>query len=159
MRFCARSIGFSAIAAWAAIGALCAPCAVAQSAPASIYVLRNIIYPGDVISEDLLVERQLTNGARPSFGGQKEDLIGKVARRTLVPGQPIPQNALREKEEVVQGRQYDILYQSGALTISGSGVPLKSGAIGEMVPVRNPETGIVVQALVQAGGKLLVKSQ
>lgn len=131
----------------------------AESKPASIYVLRHIVYPGDVISEESLVQRSLINGAKASFGSEISDIAGKVARRTLVPGQPIPESALRQKEEVVQGRSYSIVYQSGALTISGEAVPMKSAAIGEMVAVRNQETGVVVQALVQAGGKLLVQSR
>lgn len=133
--------------------------ATAESKPASVYVLRHIVYPGDVISEESLVQRLLINGAKASFGSEISDIAGKVARRTLVPGQPIPESALRQKEEVVQGRSYSIVYQSGALTISGEAVPMKSAAIGEMVAVRNQETGVVVQALVQAGGKLLVQSR
>lgn len=146
-------------AGFVAINFLSIPAAIAEGAPASIFVLRHIVYPGDVISEDALVARPLNNGAKASFGGEIHDIAGKVARRTLVPGQPIPASALRQKEEVVQGRSYSIVYQSGALTISGEAIPMKSAAIGEMVAVRNQETGVVVQALVQAGGKLLVKSQ
>lgn len=146
-------------AAILAASVLAAPRAIAEGTSASIFVLRHIVYPGDVITEESLVERKLANGAKPAFGGTIADIAGKVARRTLVPGQPIPASALRQQEEVVQGRSYSIVYQSGALTISGEAIPMKSGAIGEMVPVRNQETGVVVQALVQAGGKLLVQSR
>lgn len=149
--------------AFAVVAALASSHAVAwggEVAGGSIYVPRVTIYPGDEISEDILVERKVLNGAQAvSFGSQKENIVGKIARRTLIPGQPIPMSAIRGKEAVVQGRSYDIVYKSGALTISGSAVPMKSAAVGETVSVRNPETGIVVQAVVQDGGTLLVKSQ
>lgn len=154
-----RSAATVVAAVAAAAGCLLSSPACADSTPASIFVLRHIVYPGDVIAAESLVARPIANGAKPSFGGDINDIAGKVARRTLVPGQPIPASALRQKEEVVQGRSYSIVYQSGALTISGEAVPMKSAAIGEMVAVRNPETGVVVQALVQAGGKLLVQSR
>ncbi|HPG89839.1 MAG TPA: flagellar basal body P-ring formation chaperone FlgA [Hyphomicrobium sp.] len=131
-----------------------------DGAAGSIYVPSITIYPGDEITDDVLVERKVVSAAQAaSFGSQKENIVGKIARRTLIPGQPIPVSALRGKEAVMQGRSYDIVYKSGALTISGSAVPMKSAAVGETVSVRNPETGIIVQAVVQAGGTLLVKSR
>lgn len=149
----------SVTAAFLVCSTSAAPMAFADSTAASTFVLRHIVYPGDVIAAESLVERKLANGAKSVFGGDINDIAGKVARRTLVPGQLIPASALREREEVVQGRSYSIVYKSGALTISGEAIPMKSAAIGEMVPVRNQETGVVVQALVQAGGKLLVQSR
>lgn len=154
-----RSLAVLMNAALLACSFLAAPVAAAESTAVSVFVLRHIVYPGDVITEDSLVERKLQNGAKPAFGGDIRDIAGKVARRTLVPEQLIPASALRQQEEVVQGRSYSIVYESGALTISGEAIPMKSAAIGEMVPVRNQETGVVVQALVQAGGKLLVQSR
>lgn len=154
-----RSVRF-VLAILAGLAAINLPALAADAVPATIFVPSVTIYPGDEISEDVLVERKVSNIApAASFGSQKENIVGRIARRTLISGQPIPASAIRDKQAVVQGRSYDILYKSGALTISGAGVPMKSAAVGETVSVRNPETGIIVQAVVQAGGTLLVKSQ
>jgi flagellar basal body P-ring formation protein FlgA len=135
--------------------------ATAGEMQATIFVPVAAIYPGDVIASQSLIERQVRGVPQlgPRFGSRKEDLVGKVARRTLIPGQPIPESAVRTHDTVIQGHSYDILYRSGALTVSGVAVPLKSAAAGETVNVRNSETGLVVQATVQAGGTLLVQSR
>lgn len=144
-----------------ATAGLLASTVVADGAAVTIFVPRTVIYPGDLIAEINLVELKIVSNAQTvvPFGSRKDDLVGKVARRTLVSGQPVPVSAVRKKEAVVQGRSYDIVYQSGFLTVMGTAVPLQSGAAGETVNVRNPETGVVVKAVVQASGTLVVSGQ
>jgi flagellar basal body P-ring formation protein FlgA len=134
--------------------------AFAEAVSATIFVPRTVIYPGDELSESNLVERKVSGDAQVAAraGPRLEDIVGKVARRTLVPGQVIPASAIRSKEIVFQGRAYDVIYHSGVLTIIGTAVPLQSGSAGETVNVRNPETNAVFKAIVQAGGTLVVNS-
>ncbi len=132
--------------------------AKAVDTAATLFVPRTVFYPGDVITEEALVERKFLvseQSGRP-FGAVKEDLVGKVARRTLIPMQPVLSSALKDKDAVIQGRTYKLLYLSGALTITGAGVPLKSAAVGEQVNVRNPDSGNTIKATVQSDGTLVV---
>ena len=57
------------------------------------------IYPGDVIADGDARRSRLPAAdtvARSAILDAREALVGKVARRTLLPGQPIPINAIRD---------------------------------------------------------------
>jgi flagella basal body P-ring formation protein FlgA len=127
----------------------------------TVFVPRNVIYPGDVITTDALVERQVQreNGTPALFGENPQDLVGKVARRTLMRDQLIPRSAVHEQDIVKQGRPYKMTYNSEFLSIVGVGVPLRSGAAGEVVPVRNPTSGIIIKARVEPDRTLTVDDQ
>jgi flagella basal body P-ring formation protein FlgA len=132
--------------------------AAAEPVIASLPVPRATIYPGDAIAAEILATRefrQLAGGAR-AYHTSADDLAGKLARRTLLAGQPVPIDAVRKPELVTQGRTYPMLYRSGGLTIAGTGVPLQSASAGDMINVRNPETGIIVKGRVQADGTIAV---
>jgi flagella basal body P-ring formation protein FlgA len=126
-----------------------------------LFVPRTAFYPGDVITDDALVERKflLPDQTYAPFGASKDDLVGKVARRTLIPLQPIPASALKGKDAVIQGQTYKIIYSSGSLTVTGVGVPLRSAAVGQDVNVRNPDSGNTIKATVQADGTLVVDAR
>jgi flagella basal body P-ring formation protein FlgA len=136
-----------------------APPSAAADAVTKLFVPRVPLYPGDVISIDVLVQREFavtTTTADLSFGSTLDDLVGKVARRTLLPFRPVPASAIKEKDIVKQGRTYKLYYSSSVLTVTGVGVPLQSAAVGEEVNVRNSESGTTIKAMVQADGTLAV---
>ncbi|MET1046551.1 MAG: flagella basal body P-ring formation protein FlgA [Hyphomicrobium sp.] len=58
-----------------------------------------------------------------------------------------------------QGRTYKLTYKSPFVSIVGVGVPMESGSAGEVVNVRNPETGIIIKARVEPDQTLAVDSQ
>lgn len=134
-----------------------------RGAPAeqTIVVPVRAIYPGDELDGGNVEVRSLSDfprsGTAAGYAKSPGDIAGKVARRTLLSGQPIPMNALRGKAVVVQGRTYAMQYRSANLLITGTGVPLQSGALGELINVRNPDTGIVVKARVGDGQVLIVE--
>jgi flagella basal body P-ring formation protein FlgA len=127
----------------------------------TVFVPRNVIYPGDVITADALVERTVQrDGDSPViFGENPRDLVGKVARRTLMRGELVPSSAVHQQDVIVQGRPYKITYDSPYVSIVGVGIPLQSGAVGEMISVRNPSTGIIIKARVQPDHTLTVDEQ
>jgi flagellar basal body P-ring formation protein FlgA len=150
-----------AIALTALTGLISIPHARADDSGRTIFVPRAVIYPGDTITEATLIERQLIVSADnpPVYGENEADLIGKKARRTLLPGQLIPESGVRTEELVKQGRTYKMTYESSALSISGVGVPMQSGSAGEIINVRNPETGLIVKARVRSDQTLAVDAQ
>ncbi len=114
-------------------------------------VPRVTIYPGDAIRPDHLVDR-LFDAAMPGLGavhGAREELVGKVARRTLLPGRPIPINALRNPYLVVQGRPVLVVFEAGGLVITGYAVALQSGGQGDVISLRNIDSGAVIKGTVQ----------
>jgi flagellar basal body P-ring formation protein FlgA len=127
----------------------------------TVFVPRAVIYPGDRLVDANLIERQLlvSPDNPPVFGEREQDLLGKVARRTLLPGELIPEMAVHAEDLVKQGRTYKLTYNSKFVSIVGVGVPMQSGSAGEIINVRNPETGIIIKARIEPDQSLAVNDQ
>lgn len=121
-------------------------------------VARVTIYPGQVIDERMLEERPfLVNGTlRETIASSGAALVGKVARQTLLPGKPIDTASLREPHAVTQGQAAVIIFQSGALTITGSAIALQSGGTGDVVSVRNVDSGRIIKGRIGEDGAVHV---
>jgi flagellar basal body P-ring formation protein FlgA len=152
----AIQIGIAVLAACAFAGV-----ANAEDPGRTVFVPRAVIYPGDRITDGTLIERQLlvSPDNPPVFGEHEEDLVGKFARRTLLPGELIPDTAVRSQDVVKQGRTYKLTYDSQYVSIVGVGVPMQSGSAGEIINVRNPETGIIIKARIEPDQSLTVSDQ
>jgi flagella basal body P-ring formation protein FlgA len=79
-----------------------------------------------------------------------------VARRTLLPGRYIPLNSLRDAYIVEQGAPVQVMFVAGALTISATGVTLQPGSAGDLVKVRNIDSGKILSGTVMADGSVRV---
>ena len=117
------------------------------------------IYPGDEIVPAMLAEcRAPLPRSRPGdFAVEPIDVVGKFARRTLLRGQPIPLNAVRSKDLVFSGRSYPLVFRSANMTISAIGVALQRGGAGDVIDVRNSDSGLVIKGRVASGGLLVVE--
>lgn len=144
----ARQAARSAVAM--VVTALCAVPLLASDG--TLPVPRIAIYPGDVITDAAIADQVVrTSGNQPVMTNRK-DVVGKVARRTLVPGRPIPINAIRIPDVVAQGKTYRIQYSESGLIISSYAVALTSGGVGDVVSLRNPDSGSVVRGIVSPDG-------
>ena len=114
------------------------------------------IYPGDAIKDGWLVDRAfpLSAPARGDFVSSRETIVGKIARRTLLPGAPIPLNAVSAPKIVANGAKVRIVFEEGALSISTYGAALQDGCAGDVISLRNIETGLTVSGTVQADGSV-----
>jgi flagella basal body P-ring formation protein FlgA len=137
-----------------ALGAGTAP-ALAEEV---VLIPARVIYPGETIALAALKEVTLAPGKRKpdSVATTAQELDGKVAKRTLLPGRYIPVNAVREAWLVEQGASVEVYFISGALTISATAVTLQPGAAGDLVKVRNIDSGKVFTGTVMADGTIRV---
>jgi len=115
-----------------------------------------VIYPGEIIRESMLVERAFAVGASGSVTETKSALVGKVARRTLLPDQPIPPIAVDAPKVVSVNAPVKIVFDEGGMVIIAYGAALQAGAIGDLIRVRNQDSGLVVSGRVQADGSIRV---
>jgi flagella basal body P-ring formation protein FlgA len=116
------------------------------------------IYPGDIITETMLTDGKFPEGTglnRP-VAVSSDEVVGKVARRTLLPGRLIPRNTVAIPDLVARGTIVPAIYQDGPLLITASVMTLQAGALGAMIQVRNIESGKVIVGLVQADGSVRV---
>ena len=128
---------------------------LADDAAAPLPVAKRTIYPGDTITEDMITLKPAAELKGVGLlATDVESLIGKTARRTLLPGQPIPRVAIREAYVVFQGKTVPVVFQSGTVTITGVAFALESGSPGEMISARNPDSGVVIRGVVQPNGSL-----
>ena len=112
-----------------------------------------VIYPGDRITDAMLIDSQESaQGAASGVVWDRADLVGKVARRTLLPGRPIAAIAVEEPRAVSTGTLVQLVYQKEGLSIVTTGQALQNGFVGQAVQVRNLDSGIVVSGAVVSEG-------
>jgi flagella basal body P-ring formation protein FlgA len=116
------------------------------------------LYPGDTITAEQLTDRRFRLSPRnmQAVALTRSIVVGKIARRTLVAGQVIPQNAVEDLKLVKRGVPIRVVFAEQGLTIVTYAEPLQSGAIGEMIRVRNMDSGTVIVGTVQADGSITV---
>lgn len=123
-----------------------------------VLVPNRVIYPGEAIAIAALKEITLKPGkVRPDgVATLADELDGKVAKRTLLPGRYIPVAALREAWLVERGASVQVVFATGPLVISAAAVTLEPGAAGDVVKVRNLDSGKVFTGTVMADGSIHV---
>jgi flagella basal body P-ring formation protein FlgA len=116
-----------------------------------------IIYAGDVISAAHLQEVEVTNpNLTGDYARKIVDVDGMISKRTLLPGRTISVSGLRVPYAVSRGSSVRLTFAIGSMIISASGTPLQDAAIGDLIKVRNIDSGITVSGTVMADGTVRV---
>ncbi|HET6378832.1 MAG TPA: flagellar basal body P-ring formation chaperone FlgA [Methylocella sp.] len=137
---------------------------VAASGPSALFAEdsvilptpRIVIYPGDIIKDEWLADTAVPGSAAQSSVAARAALVGKAVRRTLLPGSPIPVNAVASLKVISNGAKVLLLFEEGGLIITAYGAALQEGSAGEVIPVRNLASGLMVSGRVQADGSVRV---
>ena len=121
-------------------------------------VPRVVIYPGDVIHDDMLMDVPTSDvqGVLSSAIETRSGLVGKMARRTLLPGKAIATIAISNPRAVVNGAEVRLVYSDAGLTIVASASALQDGAVGDVIKVRNTDSGLTVSVIIQPDGSVRV---
>lgn len=144
------------IAAFALVVALMVA-APAHATSVELAVPKITIYPGDTIGADLLTVKTFRERADQLPVIRSPDAaVGKVARRTLIAGKPIPLTYLRDAQVVQQGKSVRIVYAEGPLTISGLAIALQSGGVGDLIALRNVDSGSTIRGIAEADGTVRI---
>lgn len=135
--------------------------AVTLSAPTAgeiVLIPNRVIYPGETIAPGALKEVTLVAGKRKpdAVATQIGDLDGRIAKRTLLPGHYIPVNAIREAWVVEQGAPVQVIFSAGPMIISTAAITLQSGGAGDVIKVRNVDSGKTFSGIVMADGTIRV---
>ena len=155
---------FSRAARSALAAASVAACLLAVGSPAAaqdtVVVPKQVIYPGEALTANLVSEVRFNRkrSILSSVAVLPEDVEGKVARRTLLPGRMIPLNSLREAYTVEAGKPVPVVFVDGGMEISVTGVPLQPGSAGDVIRVRNIDSGAVLIGTVMADGTVRVSA-
>jgi flagellar basal body P-ring formation protein FlgA len=142
-------------AAIVGFAAACTSVAAAQEAP--VPTPKAVIYPGDLILDGMLAD--VPNPARDGSGpfvDSRSLIVGKVARLTLLPGHAIPFLGVSNRKLVSNGAEVKLVFSEGDLLIMTTGAALQDGSIGDIVRVRNNDSGVTVSGAVQPDGSVQV---
>jgi flagella basal body P-ring formation protein FlgA len=94
---------------------------------------------------------------RRPMASQLEAVIGRVARRSIPAGSPIPPDALDEPLQVAKGDTVQVEVRSGAAVLRLEARAESAGRRGQTIAVRNTETGKIFRARVQDKGQLVME--
>ena len=116
------------------------------------------IHPGDVIKEEMVTERAFAPNLLgvALFVEGRPGLVGRVARRTLLPGQPIPINSVEDPWTIARGTRVKLVLEDNGLSIVTYGSALESGTPGTLISVRNADTGVIIKGVIQPDGTVKV---
>ena len=129
-------------------------CAQQRTIPAP----KQVIYPGEIIRDSMLTDIAVdeSEALDNAIVDNRAALIGKVAKRTLLPGREIADFAIANPRAVANGAHVTLMYRDGALTIVTSAQALEPGSIGDTIKVRNEDTGLTVSGRIQSDGSVAV---
>lgn len=132
----------------------------ALAAGIELPVPRQTIHPGDEIAHQDLIERTFPKRTAQQFAvsTHRGELVGMIARRTLLPGQPIPANAIEKQVLVRRGEPARLVFREQGLMIIMQVEALQNGGAGNFVRVRNIDSGLVVSGRVQEDGTIRVEN-
>jgi flagellar basal body P-ring formation protein FlgA len=138
-----------------ALAALATPaCAQVAMAPTP----RVVIYPGQIIRDAALADALVdpADAELDAIARQRSAVVGKMARRTLLPGKPIALAAIGNPRLVNNGSEVTLVYADAGLQITAAGQALQDGAFGDLVRARNSDSGVTVSGVVQADGSIRI---
>ncbi len=147
-----------ALIALCAVALLAAVCGPARAQQPGAPTPKAVIYPGDIILGEMLADSP-EGGERDGEGPFVEDrasIVGKIARLTLLPGHAIPYAGVSNRKLVANGAEVKLIYAEGGLLIMTTGAALQDGSIGDVVRVRNSDSGVTVSGAVQPDGSVRV---
>lgn len=118
------------------------------------------IYPNDKISEDMIEDRAFAPSAvaRYPIATSRQPLLGKVAKRMLLPGNPIPLTAVGIPQVVTRGVATRVHFEMGGLSMTTLATPMDSGGAGELIRLKNVDSGQVITGVIQPDGTVKVGS-
>lgn len=114
------------------------------------------IYPGDTIKPSMLRMQAYPESfkARTAVVDAALAISGRVAKRMLLPGEPVPVNAIDDPRLVSRGTPTQIVFEEQGLLITAVGAPLQNGGLGDVIRVRNTDTNRIVLGTVMADGRI-----
>lgn len=118
------------------------------------------IYPNQELDKQTLILRPfIYDPAGPSaYLENPQDALGQSPRFTLPANKPIPLSALGRTRHVSTGSAIEIIYTVEGLTITAQGQALHNASVGELVKVRNRETGSVISGTLLSDRQVRVSS-
>ena len=152
------AIAYASLVALAAIFILSVPVR-ALSAQLDMPVPTAVVYPGQSVFERGVEQKAyiVKDEKLGLYVADESMLEGRVARRTLLPGRPILLSDLKLADLVSAGTTVTLVFEADGLMITGLGIALQSAPEGQVVRVRNADSGVVISGVVARDGTIRIR--
>ena len=120
-----------------------------------------VVYPGQSVLDRgvMAVRFHVPATELSAYVVERGMLENRIARRTLLPNKPIMLSDLKSPDAVSAGVPVAIVYREEGLLITGIGTPLRSAGAGEVIRVRNVDSGVTITGTVTQEGTIEVAGQ
>ncbi|MBY7649195.1 MAG: flagella basal body P-ring formation protein FlgA [Candidatus Liberibacter europaeus] len=119
-----------------------------------------VINVGEVLNESKLKELDVTNPhIIGGYARSIKDVIGLVTRRLLLPDRVIPLSVLHRPYIITIGSKVRIIFTQGNMTISAAGIALSDASAGDIISVKNSDTGVIISGNVMSDGTVSVTTK
>jgi flagella basal body P-ring formation protein FlgA len=104
-----------------------------------------------ILPEDVRIERRDIGalGARPLSA--KRQVAGKLAARNIGINEILTESVVAAPKVVERGNALTLIYETASLKIEAPGRALEDGRIGDVIPVKNPSSGKIVEGKIVDG--------
>ena len=131
---------------------------VRVQAPFSRVIATEAIRSGQRIEEsNVRLETGVGEPATPGMATSLGQVIGRVARRLIPADSPVPTASVDVELTVARGDPVHVRVVAGNAALAFDGVSEGRGAVGDIVPVRNPFTKRLVHARVESRGSAIAE--
>ena len=131
---------------------------VTVEALASVVFTSRPLLRGEELAPDALELREVPLTKIPfNHLSNTTQLAGMETARPLRAGVPVTLNAVKPRQLIKQGQEVVIMATSGGIQVRMSGVAMRSGSRGDLIPVQNHSSGRTVEAEVLGTGTVKVK--
>ena len=125
-----------------------------------VLVLTHAVQRGELITrEDVTLERRDVSRLRDDFVTQVEQIENKQAIRALAQGSVVSARSLTEPLVIKRGDKVVISAEQPAFSIKMNGTAMMNGSKGQRIPVKNQNSGRVINATVIEPGLVSVTSK
>lgn len=132
--------------------------------PVTINALAQVVYSsrplirGEALQLEDIELKEISLDQLPiNYLSNIEELAGMELTRSLRSGTALTLNSIKAKKLISQGQEVVILAEGAGLQVRMSGIALKNGSSGDLIPIRNSNSGRTIEAMVVNESTVSVK--
>ena len=104
-----------------------------------------------VSADDVAVVPRELASVPAGYFRRAEDVVGRIAQRTIGPGEVLLPTSVRPPPLVHRGQSVTVIARARSMSVRTAGVALADAGLAERVQVRNATTGRTVEGVVRSG--------
>ena len=106
--------------------------------------------------EDFEVRKELLTGANADRVKEIEPLIGRIAKKSIFPGQPVKNGDFEAPQIIKRNQLINVETRAGALLIQSQAVAMNDARVGDVLMCGNPGSSQNFQGIVRQDGTVVV---